>query len=98
MYKRYRKGVLENHDLSRPHLPSSPFVSEAAYNNKRILPEDHLWGPRDYFKGDYYRNTKCHFASETGYHGFPSLKSLKKFLKNPDCVFNENFTHRKQAL
>lgn len=92
------KGVLENHDLSRPYLPSSPFVSEAAYKNKRILPEDHLWGPRDYFKGDYYRNTKCHFASETGYHGFPSPKSLEKFLKNPECVFNENFTPTDEYL
>lgn len=85
------KNVLENHDLSRPYLPSSPFVSEAAYKNKLILPEDHLWGPRDYFKGDYYRNTKCHFASETGYHGFPSSESLKKFLKNPECIFNDKF-------
>lgn len=85
------KGVLENHDLSRPYLPSSPFMSKAAYKNRLILPEDHLWGPRDYFKGDYYRNTKCHFASETGYHGFPSPKSLKEFLKNPERVFDEEF-------
>ena len=84
------KNVLIQHDLTRPYLPSSPYISEIAYKTKGILPEDHLWGPRDYFKGDFYKNTNCHFASETGYHGFPSTQSLKKFLKNPEKIFNDN--------
>ena len=44
------------------------------------ISEDHLWGPRDYFKGGYYRNAGCHFASETGYHGCPAPETLKKFI------------------
>ena len=92
------KKVLENHDLTRPYLPSSPFVSDAAYKNKLILPEDHLWGPRDYFKGDYYKNAKCRFASEIGYHGFPSPSSLKKFLKNPERIFNEEIVSDKEFV
>ena len=54
------------------------------------MPEEHLWGPRDYFKGPYYKDTFCHFASETGYHGFPSVTSLKKFLKEPEIIFKED--------
>lgn len=75
------------HDYARPFLPSSPYMSEAVYRGNGILPENHLWGPRDYFKGDFYKNTFCHFASETGYHGFPSPVSLDKFLADPDTVF-----------
>ena len=92
------KYALENHDLTRPYLPSSPFISEIAYKNKLVLPEDHLWGPRDYFKGEFYGTSLCHFASETGYHGFPSPQSLKKFLKNPEHIFNDNFVPTDEYL
>lgn len=44
--------AVEMHDYARPYLASSPYVSEAVYRGEGILPENHLWGPRDYFKGD----------------------------------------------
>ncbi len=72
--------VLRIHDFSRPYLPSSPFIDEYAHRNGGSISEDHLWGPRDYFKGNYYKNTVCHFASETGYHGCPSPESLAKYI------------------
>lgn len=73
--------VLERLDFFRPYLPSSPYVDETAFaNGSKNISEDHLWGPRDYFKGNYYKNTVCHFASETGYHGCPSPDSLKKYI------------------
>ena len=81
--------LVELHDYSRPYLPSSPFVSDAAFKKEGLMPEDHLWGPRDYFKGAYYKDTFVHFASETGYHGFPSPKSLKRFLEHPEIIFDE---------
>lgn len=84
-----KRAVLA-HDYTRPYLPSSPYMSTKSFEENLPLPEDHLWGPRDYFKGDFYRNSVCHFASETGYHGFPSVKSLKKFLANPEKIFDEN--------
>ena len=40
-----------------PYLPSSPYHSPAwfaAGNQTRLMPEDHLWGPRDYYKGQFY--------------------------------------------
>ncbi|MBR4184855.1 MAG: hypothetical protein IKQ87_03735 [Clostridia bacterium] len=73
-------------DYSRPYLPSSPYIDEEAYRTKGEISENHLWGPRDYFKGDYYRNTVCHFASETGYHGCPSPGSLAKYI-SPDHLW-----------
>lgn len=70
---------LRNHDATRPYLPSSPYLDEVAW--KYGMPaEDHLWGPRDFFKGDFYGNAECHFASEIGYHGCPSPESIKKFI------------------
>lgn len=92
------KRAVEAHDYSRPYLPSSPFISGITYSKKLIPSEDHLWGPRNYFKGEYYKNSKCHFASETGYHGFPSPKSLEKFLKNPAKIFDEDFKPTEEYL
>ncbi len=70
---------LRNHDATRPYLPSSPYLDENAYRYG-MPAEDHLWGPRDFFKGDFYLHPECHFASEIGYHGCPSPDSLRKFI------------------
>ena len=80
--------VLWVHDFSRPYLPSSPYIDETVFSERahEWKTESHLWGPRDYFKGEYYRNTQCHFASETGYHGCNSPESLKKFI-SPDQLW-----------
>jgi beta-mannosidase len=79
--------VLFSHDPTRPYLPSSPYIDEADYQNgSRDLPEDHVWGVRDYFKGDYYRNISAAFASEVGYHGCPSPQSVERFI-SPDCLW-----------
>jgi beta-mannosidase len=51
-----------------------------------ILPEEHTWGPRDYYKSDYYKNNNAHFISEAGYHGCPCLESIKKFI-SPEHVW-----------
>ena len=76
--------VLRNEDFTRPYLPSSPYVDTAAFredlSGNEQQSEQHLWGPRDFFKGDFYVNSTAHFASETGYHGCPSPASLKRFL------------------
>ena len=78
--RRILPEVLRAHDFTRPYLPSSPYMDETAFQSGAPLSEEHLWGPRDYFKGDYYSRSVCHFASETGYHGCPSPESLKKFI------------------
>lgn len=71
--------VLRNHDTSRPYLPSSPYIDHEAFL-KGLPAENHLWGPRDFFKGEYYMKSECFFASEMGYQGCPSPASLIKFL------------------
>lgn len=72
------------HDYQRPYLPSSPYVTDEMVTpyrrGKSILPEDHLWGARDYFKADFYRNSEACFVSETGYHGCPSTESVAKIV------------------
>ncbi|MBQ3141769.1 MAG: hypothetical protein IJC25_07395 [Clostridia bacterium] len=80
--------VTAAYDGTRTYLPSSPYVSPEAYelHDDSRPPEQHLWGPRDYFKSDFYRNAKALFASELGYHGCPSPDSMKKFLR-PEMVW-----------
>lgn len=93
------RRAVELHDGSRPYLPSSPYISEEVFHlGKKHMPERHLWGPRDYFKGTFYKDTFCHFASETGYHGFPSPQSLRCFLKEPEKIFKEDGTATDEYL
>ena len=80
-------NVLYNEDITRPYLPSSPYVDDEAIKYPdSYLTENHLWGPRDYFKSDFYKGSFCHFVSEIGYHGCPSAESMKKFL-SPDKLW-----------
>jgi beta-mannosidase len=80
-------GVLRLEDPSRPYLPSSPYVDGVAYESgARSLLEDHLWGPRDYYKAPYYQGAAARFASEIGYHGCPDAGSLHRYL-SPDSVW-----------
>jgi beta-mannosidase len=74
------------HDYTRPYLPSSPYVDDYAFQSRKPISEDHLWGPRDYFKSDFYRDNKARFVSETGYHGCPSIESIRKFI-TPEKVW-----------
>jgi beta-mannosidase len=70
-------------DPWRDYLPSSPYYgpelwSLGAPHGSR--PEDHLWGPRDDFKGSFYLSSNAHFASEIGYHGCPVRSSLERMM------------------
>ena len=80
--------VVFQNDLGRQFLPSSPYYCQEILDthDRHKLPEAHLWGPRDYFKSDYYKNSNAHFVSETGYHGCPSLDSIKKFI-SPEKIW-----------
>jgi len=74
-------SVLLEETRGVPYLPSSPYVSPEAYKKgDRFIPEYHPWGPRDYWKGEYYTKILCHFASEIGYHGCPDPESIAKFI------------------
>ena len=84
---------VKDNDIGRPYLPSSPYISpkmyEAGFRSQvpgSIIPEEHTWGPRDYYKSDYYKNNNAHFISEAGYHGCPCLESIKKFI-SPEHVW-----------
>ena len=85
--------VVDLNDPSRQFLPSSPYIARGA--TLANIPEDHLWGPRDYFKSDFYKQSKAHFVSETGYHGCPSLDSIKKFI-TPEKVWP--YTHNEEWI
>ena len=71
------RAVREN-DPYRLFLPSSPYIDSGV--DRLLVPEQHNWGPRSYFKDDFYRLTHAHFVSECGYHGCPARKSLEKFI------------------
>lgn len=85
--RRLLPRLISLHDYGRSYLPSSPYYDAGAYGNPSAIPEKHLWGPRDFFKSSYYTDTFCRFASEIGYHGFPSPASLRSFLRRPEKIF-----------
>ncbi|MBP3555357.1 MAG: hypothetical protein J6K63_06905 [Clostridia bacterium] len=76
--------VLMRHDPEKVYIPSSPYVDTYAYasGNAENTPEQHLWGPRDYFKSDFYTKATASFASETGYHGCPAPSSIRNFISS----------------
>ncbi|MBN1810061.1 MAG: glycoside hydrolase family 2 [Planctomycetes bacterium] len=85
-------AVLAAEDPSRPYIPSSPYMDEeACAKGIELVPESHLWGPRDYYKSPFYLGAVCHFVSEIGYHGCPSPDSVRRFI-SPDKVwpFHDN--------
>ncbi len=80
--------VVYEMDPTRPYLPSSPYYSPRIVeqgNGDEFLPENHLWGPRGYYKADYYVKNPSQFISEIGYHGCPNMETLKKMF-TPECV------------
>ncbi len=84
-------SVCKRLDPYRPYLPSSPYISDIVVksNGKLTPPEQHLWGPRDYYKSRFYTENKAKFISEIGYHGCPNLESLKKFIPE-NCLWPWN--------
>ena len=73
--------VVRRLDPVRDYLPSSPYFGPAlvaAHMRREFRCEDHLWGPRDDYKGPYYTDSTALFASEIGYHGCPRRESLQK--------------------
>lgn len=77
--------LLQRLDPYRPYIESSPFVPDEALDGA-ALAEDHLWGPRDYFKSEFYTGSKAYFVSETGYHGCPAKSSIERFI-DPEFVW-----------
>ena len=81
--------VLYEFDPTRPYLPSSPYFSEEAFQNgcqRSDLPQDHLWGPRGYYKDTFYKDAQAIFVSEIGYHGSPNKESIEKMFTK-DCRY-----------
>ncbi|MDR2686540.1 MAG: hypothetical protein LBB75_02215 [Oscillospiraceae bacterium] len=88
-------------DGARPYLPSSPCIGPETVRTGLYgcVSEDHLWGPRNYFKSEFYTGARCHFVSEIGYHGCPNRSSIEKFIPpgklwpwegNPDWLLHSS--------
>lgn len=75
--------VLFVNDPTRVYLPSSPYYDQKTFEKRAVPSEDHCWGPRDYFKSEYYRDATqtVGFISEIGYMGIPCESSLRKFIQ-----------------
>jgi beta-mannosidase len=75
--------VLHRCDPHRAYVPSSPYVPAAVSGGPdpwHRTPEQHLWGPRGYFKAPFYMQHSAHFIGEIGYHGCPNVSSIKRFI------------------
>ena len=78
-------------DPVRDYLPSSPFLHDdlKRSNQRYRSPEQHLWGPRDTWKGKFYKENSAVFASEIGYHGMTDVSSIRKFI--PEAEWNDHY-------
>lgn len=72
--------VLQRLDPHRAYLPGSPYYSPETVRSGKPNPEQHLWGPRGYYKSPFYTRHSAHLIGEIGYHGCPSPRSLAEFL------------------
>ncbi|MBQ7985845.1 MAG: hypothetical protein IJ304_01085 [Clostridia bacterium] len=81
--------VIDYLDPETPYLPSSPYLSPLAFKTKLPTTEEHLWSNLP-FKDSFYKDAPCKFMSEIGKMGYPEMTSLKKFLKNPEKLFENN--------
>ena len=81
--------VVHRCDPYRPYVPSSPYAPlsvQAGPDAWMCTPEQHLWGPRGYFKGPFYTQHSAHFIGEIGYHGCPNVASIRRFI-SPEKVW-----------
>ncbi|MFA5206792.1 MAG: sugar-binding domain-containing protein, partial [Lentisphaeria bacterium] len=54
--------AVRRQDPLRPYLPSSPYLGPEFFRrggDDLLKTEEHLWGPRDDFKGPYYRHSRA---------------------------------------
>jgi beta-mannosidase len=75
--------VLHRCDPHRAFVPSSPYVPPSVAREADAwhrTPEQHLWGPRGYFKAPFYTQHSAHFIGEIGYHGCPNVSSIERFI------------------
>ncbi len=75
--------VLNRLDPHRAYVPSSPYTPPSVAKGPdawQATPEQHLWGPRGYYKSPFYTAHSAHFIGEIGYHGCPNVSSIKKFI------------------
>jgi beta-mannosidase len=75
--------ALHRCDPQRAYVPSSPYAPPAVAGGPDVwtrTPEQHLWGPRGYYKSPFYTQHSAHFIGEIGYHGCPNVASLRRFI------------------
>jgi beta-mannosidase len=81
--------VLHRCDPFRAFVPSSPYVPPVLKSTNNVwgeTPEQHLWGPRGYFKSPFYVQHSAHFIGEIGYHGCNNVTSIRRFI-SPEHVW-----------
>jgi beta-mannosidase len=75
--------ALHRCDPHRAYVPSSPYVPPVLDGEENVwmrTPEQHLWGPRGYFKSPFYTQHSAHFIGEIGYHGCNNVSSIRRFI------------------
>lgn len=97
--------VLQRLDPYRHFVPSSPYIPpslQGVDDPYHRTPEQHLWGPRNYYKSPYYLEHSAHFIGEIGYHGCNNVESIGKFISaehiwpwqdNPEWRFHDVSHH-----
>lgn len=81
--------ICAEHDPYRVLIKSSPEIPDGfgMFN----VPEQHLWGPRAWYKDKFYTENSAKFISEFGFHGCPAVSGLKKYIPSEYLWPLDNF-------
>jgi beta-mannosidase len=75
--------VVHRCDPHRAYVPSSPYIGPTTAHAPEpfaAAPEQHLWGPRGYYKSPFYTDHRAAFIGEIGYHGCPNVSTIRQFI------------------
>lgn len=72
--------LIQAHDPYRILIKSSPEIPGDGGFHMFNVPEQHLWGPRAWFRDDFYKNNTARFISEYGFHGCPAPSSIRRYI------------------
>ena len=70
--------LVQAHDPYRILIKSSPEIPEGFHMFN--VPEQHLWGPRAWYRDDFYKCNTARFISEYGFHGCPAPSGIRKYI------------------
>jgi len=95
------KDVCQNHDGTRPYVPSSPYSpTPGCWYNSEYEGDKHFYRHGEYYKSETYLKDSARFYSEIGHLSLTNTESLKKFIPGDELwpVVRKSWDHHAGEL